>query len=139
MNSEPQDAPANPALARAEEAERLAKEATPGPWYEPHICDDSHPCNCAGILSEGYASGIASVTVSNGLPVSRGGNDAPPKKEAAANARLIARARTLLPTLAADLRAALGREKQLREAMMEKITGCQYDLKIARAALEGRE
>ena len=41
-------------------------------------------------------------------------------------------------TLAADLRAALEREKRLREAL-EQITGCQYDLAIARAAIEGRK
>lgn len=73
-------------LARLEE---LAKKATPGPWFGPHLGDQDSKCQCASIVDEGYAGGICSVHVGNGLLVGEGGNDAPPPVEAAANGRFI--------------------------------------------------
>jgi hypothetical protein len=76
---------------------------TPGPWSATnHFADDSMSCNCAYVLSEGYAGGICKVAVDNGKAIGDGGNDAPPKDEAAANARLIAAA----PELYAELEHA---------------------------------
>lgn len=63
---------------------------TSGPWYPGHLGDDSHPCNCRSVVSEGYAGGICSVNVGNGLPVGEGGNDAPPLEQAVANMHAIA-------------------------------------------------
>jgi hypothetical protein len=64
---------------------------TPGPWDPPHLCDDSTPCNCLSIFDGGYAGGIASIHVHNGIDsISAGGNDAPPVGEAKANGWLIA-------------------------------------------------
>ena len=62
---------------------------TPEPWRKPHICDATHSCECRSILSERYAGSIAEITVDNGLLISEGGNDAPPREEAAANAARI--------------------------------------------------
>lgn len=68
---------------------------TPAPWHEPHFCDDTTTCNCAFILSECYMGSVATIAcidVDNRMPISEGGNDAPPLAEAQANARLITRA-----------------------------------------------
>jgi hypothetical protein len=65
---------------------------TPGPWWPGHFVDDTIACDCHSILSEGYAGAVAVMCIGNGLPISDGGNDAPPLQEAKANARLIAAA-----------------------------------------------
>ena len=65
-------------------------ECTRGPWYGPHISDDSATCNCTGIVDEGYAGGIARVHVDNGIAsITEGGNDCPPLEEAKANGLLL--------------------------------------------------
>ncbi len=65
---------------------------TPGPWSTPHLACEDVKCNCAYVLSEGYAGSICTVEVGDGKRVSDGGNDCPPLEEAKANARLIAQA-----------------------------------------------
>ena len=65
---------------------------TPGPWHLGCMTREEHPCNCGTILTDGYAGGIATVYIDNGLLVSEGGNACPPLEEAQANARLIAAA-----------------------------------------------
>ena len=65
---------------------------TPGPWHVGHFADDSHLCNCTGILSECYAGAVAEIKIGNGIPIGDGGNDCPPLEEAKANGRLIAAA-----------------------------------------------
>lgn len=73
---------------------------TPGPWSATnHFADDTTPCNCAYVLCDGYAGSICDISVGNGLPIGEGGNDSPPREEAAANARLIASAPDLLEAL----------------------------------------
>lgn len=75
---------------------------TPGPWDPPHLSDDSTTCNCRSIVEGGYAGGIATVHVDNGIPlISEGGNDCPPLEEAKANGHLIAAAPDLDEALAA--------------------------------------
>lgn len=74
---------------------------TPGPWYPPHLSDDTTKCNCHSVVSESYAGGICSVDVNNGIPsISDGGNDAPPLEEAKANGIVIA----LVPDLIRELK-----------------------------------
>ena len=82
---------------------------TPGPWHATnHFADDAMSCNCAYVLSEGYAGSICDISVGNGLAISDGGNDAPPRDEAAANARLIAAAPDLLAALLVSQKEACG-------------------------------
>lgn len=70
-----------------------AEGPTSGPWLAGHLCDDEHPCNCASILSDtGIMGAVATVHHDNGLPISEGGNDAPPLREAKANQKHIAEA-----------------------------------------------
>jgi len=65
--------------------------ATSGPWHPGHLGEPGR-CQCTSILSEtGIMGAVASVHVDNGLKISDGGNDAPPKDQAAANMRHIAR------------------------------------------------
>jgi hypothetical protein len=73
-----------------EELKALAQAATPGPWHAGHLCRDDLECNCPYVLDEGHAGGIATVHVTNNLPISEGGNDAPSLEEAKANQRFIA-------------------------------------------------
>lgn len=64
---------------------------TPGPWYATnHFANPDTPCNCAYVLSEGYAGSICQISIDNGKNIADGGNDSPPLEEAAANGRLIA-------------------------------------------------
>lgn len=72
---------------------------TPGPWHVGHLGSDGN-CQCRTIVDEGYAGGICTVHLGNGLPVGEGGNDAPPLEEAVANMHLIAAAPELLKALA---------------------------------------
>lgn len=65
-------------------------KATAGPWHPGCIVDDTSTCNCRSICDEGYAGGIATVHLGNGLPIGEGGNDAPPLEEAKANCAYIA-------------------------------------------------
>lgn len=62
---------------------------TPGPWHPGHLGSDSK-CQCANVCDEGYAGGICTIHVDNGLPIIEGGNDAPPPEEAIANMHAIA-------------------------------------------------
>lgn len=83
-----------------EKLRELLKTATRGPWHPGHLGDEDQRCQCTGIVDEGYAGGIASVHVSNGIPsVAHGGNDAPPKEEAAANMKLICEMRNSIEPL----------------------------------------
>lgn len=61
---------------------------TPGPWHPGHLGSD-HPCQCANVCDEGYAGGICTIHIGNGLPIGEGGNDAPPREEAIANMHAI--------------------------------------------------
>lgn len=72
---------------------------TPGPWSVPHFADDDVKCNCAYVLSEGYAGAVADVRIGNGRPIGDGGNDCPPLEEAKANAHLIAAAPEMFEAL----------------------------------------
>lgn len=73
---------------------------TKGPWSATnHFADETTPCNCAYVLSEGYAGSICGISFSNGLNISDGGNDCPPMAEAIANAHLIASAPSLYDAL----------------------------------------
>jgi len=73
---------------------------TAGPWHPPHLSDDTTTCNCRSIVEGGYAGGIASVHVHNGIgSIAAGGNDAPPLEEAKANGYLIAAAPELYEAL----------------------------------------
>lgn len=70
-----------------------AEGPTAGPWMAGHLSDDGHSCNCASILSDtGIMGAVATVHRDNGLPISEGGNDAPPLSEAKANQKHIAEA-----------------------------------------------
>lgn len=72
-----------------------------GPWYPGHLGSDGG-CQCRSVVNEGWAGGIATVHMDNGIPlISEGGNDAPPKEEAIANMHLIASAPVLYEALAA--------------------------------------
>lgn len=105
---------------------------TPGPWYPPHLCDDTTTCNCRSIIDGGYAGGIASVHVHNGIAlVSEGGNDAPPLNEAKANGRLIAAA----PELYEALAALLGGDDKLQVGIGGNPIYVEAFLAKARAAL----
>lgn len=65
---------------------------TDGPWYPGHLGDETIKCECRSIVSETCMGGVAEVFVDNGLPISDGGNDAPPREEAIANMHLISTA-----------------------------------------------
>lgn len=65
-----------------------------GQWTPGHLCNDSHSCNCAYILSDGYMGAVASVHWS--APDHDPEGDNPPLEEAKANQRLIAAAPELL-------------------------------------------
>ena len=57
---------------------------TPAPWHEPCFCRDGG-CKCGYILSECYMGSVATIAcidLSNGLPISEGGNDQPVLEEA---------------------------------------------------------
>lgn len=98
---------------------------TPGPWNATnHFDDDSTKCDCAYILDGGHAGGIAQVFISNGIPlVSEGGNDAPCRAEAAANARLIAAA----PSMHAELTARRARDAEV-EALVAALKHARDDI-----------
>lgn len=74
----------------------MENKHTPGPWSTPHLACEDVKCDCAYVLSEGYAGAICTIEVGDGKRVSDGGNDCPPLEEAKANARLIAAAPDLL-------------------------------------------
>lgn len=90
---------------------------TPGPWHPGHLGSDG-TCQCATVVDEGYAGGICTVHIGNGLPVGEGGNDAPSRSEAIANMHLIAAA----PDMFAALKGAL----ELAE-LAETLTGSRSD------------
>jgi hypothetical protein len=64
------------------------------------------------VVDEGYAGGICTIHVGNGLPISEGGNDAPPLEEAIANARAIA----AVPKLVKALEAVLDPNVEFQDA-----------------------
>lgn len=73
---------------------------TPKPWYPGHLGDDTIDCECAHIVDEGHAGGIANILVDNGIrSISEGGNDCPSREEAIANMHLIAAAPDLLDSV----------------------------------------
>lgn len=78
----------------------MSAQFTPGPWHAcNHFADDTTPCTCAFVLSDGYAGSICQISVDNGRNIADGGNDSPPLAEAAANGRLIAAAPELYDAL----------------------------------------
>lgn len=93
---------------------------TPGPWSVPHLCDDSIRCNCAYVLSSGYAGSICTIDFDNGKAISDGGNDSPPLDEAKANGLLIAAAPDLLAFAI-----------EFKEAWDSGMAGDSYLLKMA--------
>ena len=83
---------------------------TPGPWHVGHLGSES-TCQCRGICDEGYAGGIATVHVDNGIKmIGEGGNDCPPLAEAVANMHLMAAAPELLACLIETLEIATRNE-----------------------------
>lgn len=89
------------------EIEAAMKKCTPGPWHAGCITDDDSTCNCRSICDEGYAGGIATVHVDNGITlIAEGGNDAPPFEEAKANCAYIAAANPEAVRAIIDDRAA---------------------------------
>lgn len=68
-------------------------------FQPPHLSREGVSCNCANILDDNYCGGIAEIMVSNGKPVSEGGNDCPPLEEAKANGWLMASSQLLLHSL----------------------------------------
>ena len=94
---------------------------TPGPWYPPHLstATDSDKCRCRSIVDEGYAGGIATIHLWNGIESIRaGGNDAPPEEEARANGFLIATSPELYARLKisnAMLRTLVPKDISVRE------------------------
>jgi len=109
---------------------------TPGPWSTGCFVDDSTPCQCKYIFSEGYAGSVAEISVDNGKRIGDGGNDCPPLEEAKANARLIAAAPDLLDALEKALPLLEGFEEgdaAMREDDEEPIVKPVIDQ--ARAAL----
>ena len=81
------------------ELRTLLLAATAGEWHPGHFSDPQHSCQCRHVLSEGHMGAIATIGISDGLPVSEGGNDAPCAAEAMANLLLITRMKNLLPEL----------------------------------------
>lgn len=79
----------------------LLSRATSGDWGEGHLTDDSHPCDCRYVFSQGHMGAIATIGVDNGLSISHGGNDAPCLSEAKANLALIVKMKNLLPQMLA--------------------------------------
>lgn len=72
---------------------------TPGPWHPGHLGSDSS-CQCRSVVDEGYAGGVCTIHVNNGIKsIADGGNDAPPRDQAVANMHLIAAAPDLLEAL----------------------------------------
>lgn len=111
---------------------------TPGPWYPPHLSDDSTTCNCRSIVEGGYAGGIATVHVHNGIDsICDGGNEAPPLEEAKANGHLIAAA----PELYGALRRIVTPAMESAMAGAHKPTCvCNYCAALAALAkAEGRK
>lgn len=93
------------AQAEIDNLRDLLGKATQGDWHAGHLADDDHPCGCRYVLSEGYMGAVATVDVGNGLPISEGGNDAPPLDEAKANLALIAAMKNALPGLLDEVEA----------------------------------
>lgn len=104
---------------------------SPGPWYPPHLSDDTTSCDCRSIVNEGYAGGIATVHVDNGiLLISEGGNDCPPLEEAQANGFLIAAA----PELDAALEPLIGIARMCAMQTGDRIGYIDRAIKLAEAA-----
>lgn len=62
------------------------KQTSRGEWIGGHFADADHPCPCRSIVNEGYAGGLFTVHIDNGIAsIEDGGNDCPPLEEAAAN------------------------------------------------------
>lgn len=73
---------------------RGAIKHTPGPWHPGHLGSDGK-CQCRSVVDEGYAGGICTIHVGNGLLIGEGGNDAPPIDEAIGNMHIISAAAEL--------------------------------------------
>jgi hypothetical protein len=67
----------------------LFEKTTQGKWGTGCL-GSGNSCQCSYILNEGIAGAIATVHIDNGLLISEGGNDAPPREEAIANMNFIA-------------------------------------------------
>ena len=98
-------------LALAEEAERMANAATPGPWRagRPDMAT----------IVDGVESKWIYDALGEYMAVASGWGERP-WHEVIANAEFIARARELVPALAAALRAAHEENARLREALEER-------------------
>lgn len=103
--------------ATIEELLELEAKATPGDWSIPHLAIDHIKCQCPYVLSEGYAGSICDISISDGLSISEGGNDAPSREEAIANARLIPASRNHLRSILLELRESRQVKVDLVEAL----------------------
>lgn len=101
------------ALRLADEAERVAAEANPGPWtYDP----PRGPCDPMGhciVSAAGYA--VAVMMMTSDL-------DDHLKEQASKNGPFIAHARTSVPALASAVRGLVERVREL-ERLLEKYGG----------------
>ena len=71
-------------------------KGSPGEWFPGCLISNKLECDCGYVFAEGYMGCVAEVHVDNGLPISEGGTDDPPREEARANLLLLSQAKRLL-------------------------------------------
>ncbi len=71
-------------------------KGSPGEWFPGCLISNKLKCDCSCVFAEGYMGAVATVHVDNGLPISEGGTDDPPREEARANLLLLSQAKCLL-------------------------------------------
>lgn len=114
---------------RLDELERLAAEATPGPWdYAP--CTIGHPDNVknpvVGSPSNYIARAFSEDSTFTGLT-----SRAPRRSAAEANAYLIAAARNALPELVAALRKERAENERLNAALARTVPETEADKRLS--------
>lgn len=102
------------ALRLADEAERVACEANPGPWTYDQPCSPYDPMGHCIVSAAGYA--VAAMMMTSDL-------DDDIKEQASKNGPFIAHARTSVPALASTVRGLVERVRELErertEAMLD--------------------